>query len=160
MVLSVTGVIWATGGFERASNPYLGAPTEPGTVIQTTFWDIKVDAATLKTGDKITIELTITNKRREGTSTLTDGIVQVRTSKDQYLLADYCLADRLEFSPLIPTPSTCTFLLDNDGTDADVTADVEVFVLDQQMSSGLLIDPSPEATDPVARIALVAEVVQ
>lgn len=154
-VVLVVAVVWAAGGFERGTTPYLGSEVRPGELVSTRFWDVRVHSASVSAlRTSVDVEVELTNKTRRTAEQPTRDILAVRLDDGTYLRDYYCrTAMALRLDPLIPLTASCVFdftINEVPSLDADTTA--TVVVLDQEMGDSLLMAAEPVAALPAAHV--------
>ena len=161
----LTLALWATGGLATDSTPYLGERLAPGEFVSTRFWDVAVHGAEVSHAKgEILVAVTIVNKQRESAMVLTDYMLGVRLPDGTAMLQTFCLSERgLRFPPMIPADALCEFRYEaNDVPPSSIPSpgpvDIEVVILDQQLSDGLILSARPEISETAAWIPLRASV--
>lgn len=159
-------VLWVAGGFATDARPLLGRQMEVGEFASTRFWDVAVLGAEVSPDvGEVFVGITAVNKQRESALQLTDFMLAVRLPSGKVLLRSSCQSLRGDrFSPRVPTDALCSFRYErNELSDADFPApgplDIEVVVFEQRMSDGLLENPRPEVSAPIAWVPVHAQVV-
>ncbi|MEO7587796.1 MAG: hypothetical protein ABIS84_07170 [Arachnia sp.] len=164
VVALVIVTIWATGGFGTDARPFLGSQVEPGEMVETRFWDVAVRSAEVVPDlGEIHVHLTVVNKQRQTLPGMTPGIVAVRLPDGVAMTQSTCftgVADR--FAPLIQTSAVCELGYGRNevpsGSIPTGPFDVEVVVLDQELSNDLLTVPHPESGEPAGWVPLTVSV--
>lgn len=153
-VVLVVALVWALGGFDRRASPYMGTRTATGELIETRFWDFRIHRAVVEADRRsIDLDVTVTNKTKDGTWEITQGALLIRLGEGIVLSSNYCTLDvGNSFGPLIPTEATCEFEYEYnevaDPPEGDFTT--TVIVVDQIMGESLLTESKPMANNAVA----------
>lgn len=165
VVGGLIAAIAATGGFSTEAAPFLGTRVEPGEVIDTRFWDVAVHSAeVMESKGEVVVNITATSKQRETQHDLTYNMLAVRLPSGRPIFSSWCTSGRaLLFGPLIPAEAKCLFQFEGSGvSDEDLPDpgpfDVEVVVLDQEMSDNLLMVPEPAVGEPAGWLPLTVNV--
>lgn len=161
------GAIAATGGFGTEAAPFLGTRVEPGEVIETRFWDVAVHSAeVVESKGEIKVAVTVTNKQTTSQFALTMDMLAVRVPSGRPLFQSWCTPQRASsFSPLIPADAECLFKFEGSSlTDDQLPGpgpfDVEVVVLDQEITDNMLTVPEPAVGEPAGWMKLTVTVAQ
>lgn len=166
LLVVAVGAIWTTGGFGTDAKPFLGTRVEPGEMVETRFWDVAAHSAEVdEASGTILLKITVVNKQRRSSSSLTHGMVVIRLPDGTPMLLGSCFSDRGGyFAPFIPADGSCTFSYASEELPAEVIPgpgpfDVEVVVRDQVISDNLLTIPELAPGEPAGWLPLTVQAV-
>ncbi|MFV0428758.1 MAG: hypothetical protein ACK5KO_04955 [Arachnia sp.] len=160
LIAALVAVIGVLGGFGTGAAPYLGRQAQLGEVVETRWWDYRIDSFTVDPEyGEVIVAMNVTNRMDESAVSLIRDSFLIKLPNGDLLQDPLCYSDYgTEFHPRINVDAECSFTWP-DASSAETPLVLRVIMTDQRLSESLLEGGTVVAGDAVAHVEAEATVI-